>query len=1141
MKKLSAVLLSILMALTCLVPMASAYDKAAVIGGDYSALEDDDVLGVVLDWLDSKIAAAAPDFDEFEQYAQFIEAAGYEIPEITGVDSLVAYKDHLAELGGDFAALTSTDRIVKRADAGNTGFVNGMIAFMAANADIFGKVFRWDDQVFDYGNVGKYIEENLEKGDPIRDFYENYLVGNNIQDKFIREIAREMNYAVPETRTETFDEIISNGIKAWALETFGELLNDDGKAAVAAYDLRTTDVYTLVKDFLYQVQNSNKAKLDDMLNAFMTAIQSSVAAIRNGINIEPPVLTVGHETNEAYATYHPADPDKENYMPSIYANDQAYDTLKDLADEETGVSVQKNAAMTDAEKALVAGAAEPWGEYFKAKATMGGDELLNLSIKLSDAEEAIMTQVIDRINAQPPTTIEAMGTSVSYQIKDAAATFSYKAYKDEANGSFAVQAKAESATAKVYITSPVTATADVDLMNPDNITIDWGSSASLIAMAKSFGIDVDQMIIDAVKNAVGDMLNDPALVTIVMTGLNGEIEDLAKVKELVDLIDTEAVYDPAVLDFFKDGRYDTYKGVVGQANRVFCDTLQMILSADGYESLALTEGDNSNLYGNMQKLCSKVDDMMAMMKKYLSGDDFAALAAAAGLGDDFASTHGFNAGMIYNMDFSSVENLLVCVIRLGCDMVVEDNSGLLYDIHTLVEDDETLDAMFAHVGNYFLKKAVAKLNANEAVGFTYNYTDITGTDKNAVYDKLADIAYEAAAWAVPKINNAVNGVIDKLNKDFDLGLGQVNFRLNAAKGETWNAVLAGLVERFLGLTDGLILYSGANTIADSDSALLKASKILNTVLPMSSMFSGTTDLVTIDGYVDNALNGDFGGLLRLFETKEDAIAGEVPVTKALINASDYIVDAFFPDTVQTELYPAAIDVQETFTANDSDQGIAARNMVSINNRKADLIPVACRLLKESDLLKSLACDHANAEATAVAATCTTAGSTGDKICPDCGAVLEKGEEIPAKGHNMVAGAPVAPTCTADGYTLYTCANGCGTTEKKDIVPATGHNLQLTASKDATCTEAGYKTYTCANGCGTTKTDNISAKGHSWNGGVVTKEATENEEGVRTYTCTVCGTTRTETIGKKSTNFFQRILNAIRGFFDRILSFFRNLF
>ena len=58
---------------------------------------------------------------------------------------------------------------------------------------------------------------------------------------------------------------------------------------------------------------------------------------------------------------------------------------------------------------------------------------------------------------------------------------------------------------------------------------------------------------------------------------------------------------------------------------------------------------------------------------------------------------------------------------------------------------------------------------------------------------------------------------------------------------------------------------------------------------------------------------------------------------------------------------------------------------------------------------------------------------------------------------------------------------------------------------------------------------------------MTKEATEDEEGSQTRTCSVCHETETQTIGKKSTNFFQRIIRSIRDFFNRIVNFFKKLF
>ncbi len=65
------------------------------------------------------------------------------------------------------------------------------------------------------------------------------------------------------------------------------------------------------------------------------------------------------------------------------------------------------------------------------------------------------------------------------------------------------------------------------------------------------------------------------------------------------------------------------------------------------------------------------------------------------------------------------------------------------------------------------------------------------------------------------------------------------------------------------------------------------------------------------------------------------------------------------------------------------------------------------------------------------ATCEAAGYRY-KLCSVCD---EKAvEETPAAtGHDWEAGTPVAPTCQADGYTLYTCANDPTHTKNDDIV------------------------------------------------------------------------------------------------------------
>lgn len=96
------------------------------------------------------------------------------------------------------------------------------------------------------------------------------------------------------------------------------------------------------------------------------------------------------------------------------------------------------------------------------------------------------------------------------------------------------------------------------------------------------------------------------------------------------------------------------------------------------------------------------------------------------------------------------------------------------------------------------------------------------------------------------------------------------------------------------------------------------------------------------------------------------------------------------------------------------------------------------------------CAHTNTEVIeAVAATCTTAGNTAGTKCADCGTVLSGNEFIAALGHTNDAGVVTAPTCTEDGYTLYTCTV-CGSTKKDDYVDATGH----TYDENGVCSACG---------------------------------------------------------------------------------------
>ena len=148
------------------------------------------------------------------------------------------------------------------------------------------------------------------------------------------------------------------------------------------------------------------------------------------------------------------------------------------------------------------------------------------------------------------------------------------------------------------------------------------------------------------------------------------------------------------------------------------------------------------------------------------------------------------------------------------------------------------------------------------------------------------------------------------------------------------------------------------------------------------------------------------------------------------------------------------------------------------------------------------CEHSSTTLTGVtAATCTSAGYTGDYVCDSCGAVVTAGSVIPALSHDYTSAVTTPATCGAAGVRTYTCSR-CGDSYT-EAIPATGNHsynngVQTTAP---TCTAAGVTTFTCTV-CGDTYTQPIAATGHSYGAFV------SNNNGTHTQTCSVCGDTVT---------------------------------
>lgn len=152
----------------------------------------------------------------------------------------------------------------------------------------------------------------------------------------------------------------------------------------------------------------------------------------------------------------------------------------------------------------------------------------------------------------------------------------------------------------------------------------------------------------------------------------------------------------------------------------------------------------------------------------------------------------------------------------------------------------------------------------------------------------------------------------------------------------------------------------------------------------------------------------------------------------------------------------------------------------------------------------------------VPATCTTDGSYDEVIkCTECGEEMSRTHKIlPATGHKFVD-TVVAPTCTAQGYTLHKCSV-CGEETKDTYKDALGHEYgEWVIDKPATEDAAGSKHRDCVRG-DDTQTEEIPQLTHAHTPAAAVKEnevpATCEAEGSydEVVRCSKCGEVITTT-------------------------------
>ena len=112
------------------------------------------------------------------------------------------------------------------------------------------------------------------------------------------------------------------------------------------------------------------------------------------------------------------------------------------------------------------------------------------------------------------------------------------------------------------------------------------------------------------------------------------------------------------------------------------------------------------------------------------------------------------------------------------------------------------------------------------------------------------------------------------------------------------------------------------------------------------------------------------------------------------------------------------------------------------------------------------------------------------------------------GHDLKDDAAVAATCTTAGTTAGKHCTRCDYKEGMETIAALGHDLKDDAAVAATCTTAGTTAGKHCTRCDYKEgMETIAALGHAWDEGTVTKEATETTQGSMTYTCTRCPATK----------------------------------
>lgn len=149
-----------------------------------------------------------------------------------------------------------------------------------------------------------------------------------------------------------------------------------------------------------------------------------------------------------------------------------------------------------------------------------------------------------------------------------------------------------------------------------------------------------------------------------------------------------------------------------------------------------------------------------------------------------------------------------------------------------------------------------------------------------------------------------------------------------------------------------------------------------------------------------------------------------------------------------------------------------------------------------------------------AATCTAAGTGKYTWKTTTYGTFYFNVSIAATGHDYsYKSTIIPPTCTAQGFTIFTCH--CGDNSMGNYTAPTAHNYYSYITQP-TCTEQGYTTYVCMDCDKSYKADYTSMLPHSYDSWYVSRDPSISEEGVLRAQCHRCSNSSIVTLPKLDT-------------------------